>query len=200
MPLPAGRFSRVTGVRNETGLTLIEVLISLSLMALILGVLSQFLYSGVRVQNKNAQAYERQYLLKSLYQVFSSDLAALTAGPYLPEKAFLGKEYELSFWREDSAGLVQIKYRYSLPEKKLYKSIGFWGSAPEETVLFEGLTDWKFQYYQAKNKNWLLEWDPDLKEETPRLISISFKTGGKDFQKIVLPVRVGWSMDNNHEI
>lgn len=198
MPLPAKRPLRVIGTRTESGLTLIEVLVSLSLTAVLLGVISQFLYTGIHLKNKSERAYERQHLMKAIYQTVSNDISPLATGPYLPENALKGDQYELSFWRESNAGLHNIKYRYDPQTKKVYKAAGFWGSKPEETVIFDDISDWKFSYYDPKTKWHLSEWDLKLKEEIPSLIGISIKTKTADLGTIFIPVKVWHSEDKSN--
>lgn len=197
--MSAGQSLQVTGKPNESGLTLIEVLISLSLVVLILGVLNLFLYSGFRFQGKYDRAYERKYLLKSLYQVCRSDLASMVTGPYLPEASLVGNDYELSFWRESAAGLFQIKYRFDPQEKKLYRAIGFWESEKQETVLFEAIDDWKFEYFDGDSKNWVSEWSPELKEEIPALVGVSYQTAESGLIRIVFPIKLKQHKDNHDE-
>lgn len=193
MPFYARPSLKATVIRNESGLTLLEVIASLSLLAILLGVLTQFLYAGLRVKEKTDQAYERQHLLKNFHQTVSADLASLVVGPYLPENAVSGDDYEMNFWQESNNGLLQIRYRYDLQEKRLLRATCFWGGKPEETVIFTDITKWKIEYFRFKTKNWLTVWKPSHKDEIPALIRFTLATKNADLGELVFPIKVWYN-------
>lgn len=180
---------RVIAAQNEKGLSLLEMLISLTFTAVLLGVLSQFLYSGVRFWGKNDQAYRRLSQFKMVFQVTYNDLASAFAGSYLPEFSLTGDEYQLSFWKETTAGLVLVNYRYDSFKKIVYRSAGFWGSKPEENEVFTDIVSWRFEYYKPDQKNWLLEWKPERKDQIPSLVRITVKTKTTDLGSMVIPLK-----------
>jgi prepilin-type N-terminal cleavage/methylation domain-containing protein len=177
-------------VQNEQGMTLIELLASLSLIAILLAVLSQFLYSGVRLWGKDDQAYERRRQLLVISQTLSTDLASLVNSPYLAEPAMKGDEYGFDFWRTTHDGLVQINYRFDQSEGKVFKSAGFWGSKPQENPIFTQVKEWKIEYFRLKTKNWESDWQPtDNKTDIPSLIRITFRVGTNNQEVLVIPIK-----------
>ncbi|MGE5581344.1 MAG: type II secretion system protein J [Bacillota bacterium] len=193
MPFGKKRLLPVTALRNESGLTLLEVIASLALMALILGVLSQFLYSSNRLKIKTDQAYERQHLLENFHRLMAADTLAICAGAYLPENAMTGGDYQITFWLENEAGLNQVTYRFDPQEKKVYRSASFWGSKPEEVPVLTGVTQWRIEYFQAKTKNWLTVWQPSRKDEIPALLRFTVATRSADLGELVFPVKVWYN-------
>jgi type II secretory pathway component PulJ len=158
------------------GMTLAEVVASLALSILLLGMLSQFLYSGAGLWNKNDQAYQNQHQLKFIYQTIANDLENVFSGRFLPEETFQGEEYHFNCWCESNSGLKRIEYRYDLQEKAVWRWAGYWGSAPEERKLYSGVSEWRFEYFDPKNCNWVLSWDPSTKTELPSLLKVTAKT------------------------
>ena len=181
--------SRATGPKSEAGYTLIEILFVLAITAFLLVILSEFLFSGMRLWAKNDQAYRRQHQIKLVYQVINKELSTLYINPYLPDKALTGTDIEAEFWKESTAGLVKVKYRYEQTEHILYRSVGFAGTTPSETALFKNIKDWKFEYYQPHTQNWVLEWDPKEKTSVPSLIRISIATKESDLGTFTIPVK-----------
>lgn len=173
---------------KENGMTLAEVLAALALTALLLSMLSQFLYSSISLWSKNDKAYRKQHQLKYVYQTIANDLGGVFSSRFLPEKQFQGEELRLNFWVEDSRGLECIGYRYDYESKALWRSSGFWGSAPEEQKLFTGVSEWRFEYFEPKKKNWVLYWEPSFPAELPSLIKITAKTDLGILGPFVFPI------------
>lgn len=174
---------------NEAGMTLAEVLASLALTGLLLGLLSQFLYTSVRLWSKNDQAYRKQHQLKYVYQSLANDFGTVFSSRFLPEEPFQGEELKLSFWSENYHGLEQIQYRYDFETKALWRSAGFWGSEPEERKLFTGISEWKFEYFEPEKRNWVLYWKPSYRTELPSLIRITAQTELGAIGPLVFPIK-----------
>ncbi len=180
--------SKVSGNRTEAGYTLLELLFSISITGLLLAILSQFLLSGVRMWERNDRGYRRQHQLKLVYQTAYNEISTMCYGEYLPEYLIDGGDTRLSFWRETPRGLEFVNYRYDLNEKVIYHSQGFYGSEPPEVVLYKGIENWEFEYFDPKNRNWLREWKSD-KKELPALIRITVKTKDADLGTLTVPVK-----------
>ncbi len=188
--------SRVSGNRSEAGFTLLELLFSISITGLLLAILSQFLLSGVQLWERNDRGYLRQHQLKLVYQTAYNEFSTMCHGEYLPDFIINGDEWQLMFWRETIKGLVFVKYRYDLNEKTVYHSEGFYGSKPEETILYKDIIKWQFEYFDQKNRNWLREWKSDRKE-LPALIRITVKTKDADLGTLTVPVKAWHEVQQN---
>lgn len=161
---------------NEKGMTLAEVVAALALTSLLLGLLSQFLYTTVGLWSKNDKAYRYQHQLKYVYQTLANDFGTVFTSSFLPEESFKGEELQLSFWSENYRGLEQIRYRYDYENKTLWRSAGFWGSEPEAQKLFTGISEWRFEFFEPKNRNWVLYWKPSYRTELPSLVKVTART------------------------
>ena len=199
MPLSTKKSLKVTGAKNEAGLTLIEMLVTLSITAFLFLVLSQFLLSGVQLWAKNDHAYRRQHLLNLVFQSLNRDLGAMIPGGYLPEVAASGDQYQFKCWIENEQGLIQLEYRYDQQERKVYRIVGFWGGQPVEKVLLEEVDDWKFEYFQAHSKRWLITWSPEQRSEVPALIKVTFKTKLGDLGSMIIPVNTAQDSKEDSE-
>lgn len=160
----------------ENGITLAEVVASLALSILLLGMLSQFLYSGASLWSKNDRAYRNQHQLKFIYQTIANDLENVFGGRFLPEETFRGEEYLFNCWCETNTGLKRIGYRYDLYEKAVWRSVGYWGGPAEERKLVSNVAEWRFEYFDPNKSNWLLYWEPTAKTKLPSLVKITAKT------------------------
>jgi prepilin-type N-terminal cleavage/methylation domain-containing protein len=179
----------VTASRNESGMTLIELLASLSLLAILLAVLSQFLYTGTRMWGKSDRACERRHQLRFISQTLNTDLGLLVNSPFLAEPAINGDEYGFTFWAVTNDGLVQVKYHFDSQEQKVFRSAGFWGSKPPENQMFDQVKEWKVEYYRPKTKNWELQWQPTLKSDIPSLIRVTVTVGNNSLGSLVFPIK-----------
>lgn len=200
MPHPGSLSLKTIGVPDhshskETGYTTMEMVAAITLTALILAILAQFLLSGVRLWDKNNQAFGKERELKVIYQTLNRDLTAMYYHPFLPEPPILGNEQELIFWQEGTAGLVRVKYWYDQGTKEVYRSAGFWGSEPEGRILFKGVTSWKFEYFEPHTRDWLLEWEPKQTRPLPGLIRVTFKTEKSNVGSLVFQVICGYDRE-----
>lgn len=182
------RIRKITPLK-EAGMTLAEVLASLTLTIFLLGLLAQFLKDGVSLWSKNDRAYRNQHQLKYVYQTLANDLEGVFIGRFLPDKPFQGEELRLVFWNEGNEGLKQIGYRYDLETKTVRRWSVFWGGDPEESVLLNGVSEWRFEYFEPGKKNWVLEWNPSTAMELPSLVKITAKTDLGMLGTIVFPVK-----------
>ena len=174
---------------NETGYTSMELLAALTLTAMILAILAQLMLNGIKLWDKNNQAFARQRQLKIIYQTLYRDFTSMYFHPFLPEAPVLGNEQQLVFWQESTKGLVMVKYWYDPGTKEVYRSQGFWGSEPEGRIIFKGITSWQFEYFEPHSQNWLLEWKQVEKRPLPGLIRVTIATEKSKWAPLVFPVK-----------
>ena len=174
--------------KSEAGFTLLEMLFSIGITGLLLVILAQFMVSGIKLWERNDRGYRRQHQMKFIYQSVYQEVSCMLCGDYLPEYIISGDDYKLSFWRESDAGLILVTYRYDMNDKKVYRSEGFYGSSPGDTVLFEDIINWQFEYFEPETRNWLREWTSD-RRELPALIRITAKTKDSNLGALTIPVK-----------
>ncbi|MGD8401282.1 MAG: hypothetical protein PVH64_10195 [Bacillota bacterium] len=172
-------------------MTLLEVVASLTLIAFILGVMSEFLYNGVRFWARNDHAYQRQHQLQSIYQTIHNDLESAFSGAYFAENSFKGETAELEFWRETVYGLEQKLYRFDREAQQVTCSNGLWGVLPEGRVIFTGIKEWEFAYFDPIAAQWLYIWNPSSKSALPALVRLTVKTALGGPGTLVFPLNAG---------
>jgi hypothetical protein len=162
---------------------------SLAITAVLLAVLSQFLFSAAGLWGKNDRAYRGQHQFKLIYQTVYSDLSAAYAGGYLPVAALAGEPTGLRFWKETPSGLQQVSYRFDPSQAKVFRSTGFWGGSAPETELFREIVAWQWEYYQPSTRNWLPEWRPGIGPGLPALIRLSVRTKTRNLGNMIIPLQ-----------
>lgn len=185
-PIEAGLMP--AGGRGESGFTLPEVILAISFTAILLGVLAQLLFGGVRIWEKIGRGYSRQHQLLLIDRWFRNDLGALITGQYLPETAIRGDQSKLEFWIRSSSGLVKVQYSYDSASGTVNRATGFWGGNAVEQPVLKTVSEWQFEYYDPVSENWLLSWDPVQLNRIPALIRVTVKTRDFDLGRLVFPI------------
>jgi hypothetical protein len=170
---------------------LLEAIASLTLIALILGVMSEFLYNGVRFWARNDHAYQRQHQLQSIYQTFYDDLESAFSGAYFTENSFKGETEELEFWRETAYGLEQKSYRFDREAQQVTCSSGPWGVLSEDRVIFTGIKEWEFAYFDPATAQWVYIWNPSQRAALPALVRLTVRTALGGPGTLVFPINGG---------
>lgn len=176
-------------LQNESGVTMLEMVAALSLTALLLGILSQLLFSGVRLWSRQDRFYQQQHRFKFVYQTLYNDFSTAFASTYLPEPAMKGDDVEVQFWSETEKGLVQIKYCYDHTEQTVSRTEGFWGQEVAAKPLFKEVQQWKLEYFEPEWKSWVADWDHGDKGKLPSLIRVSIATKSGDLGTMTFPVK-----------
>jgi prepilin-type N-terminal cleavage/methylation domain-containing protein len=179
MEKPIKKLLGVFTKSNERGVTLLEMVAAMTIIAFMLAVLAQFLFSGVRLWGQQDSNYRQQHRLTMIRQILNYDLSSLLVGNYLPEDSVRGDDLQLQFWSEAADGLVLVTYYYDPEQQTVFRCAGFWGQKAPEVPLFKEITEWKFAYFESKGKNWTATWKATRKNEIPALIRVTAcaKTG-----------------------
>jgi type II secretory pathway pseudopilin PulG len=176
---------------SENGMTLLETLAAISLTAVLLGILSQLLFSGVRLWGKQSASYRLQHQQSLVFQNLTMDFERLVARTYLPEPALAGNELKMACWDDTATGLMRVIYTYKPDEKSVCRLAGLWGQTPAETLVINEVQDWKFEYYNPKTASWTGEWSPKLKSQLPCLIKVTAVTKYGRFRPMIFPLKPG---------
>jgi hypothetical protein len=179
MEKPVKKLFGVSAKFNERGVTLLEMVAAMTITAFMLAVLAQFLFSGARLWGQQDCNYRQQHRLTMIRQILDYDLSSLLVGNYLPEDSVWGDGLKLQFWSEAADGLVRITYYYDPEQQTVFRLAGFWGQEAPEVPLFKEITEWKFEYFESKWKNWTSTWKARRKNEVPALVRVTAhaKTG-----------------------
>lgn len=180
---------RLTGGSGESGFTLAEVLVSLTLIGLVLAVMSEFLYNGVSFYARSNRVYERQHHLNFIYRTLHNELDTLCSNPFLPENAFEGDGESMTFWRESSDGLYRTTYRFDVDNRQLLFARNFYGGSPVEKVLFKDVEALRFDYFDPLTQNWTPQWHPAQKADIPALVRVSLTTRAGKLGDLVFSIK-----------
>jgi general secretion pathway protein J len=205
---------------REKGFTLIEILIAISLTA----VLVVIVFSALRLaQRSDEKGRERQELSQRMRAV-SDRLAFLLRGAYPlfvqeEEKTYLlfdGTETSLSFVTastdavpaekardageegapiEDISGLKKVTITAGDEGLKISENLFFMKKEGEkEYVLDPEIDNLKFEYLEVNENesSWVSAWDPEEKTDLPRGVRITFwlKQAGKEYQAPAIEVSI----------
>lgn len=163
----------VTPRAAEAGFTLIELMISLALFALI-AVAGAAMVDGVlSVQARTAGRLDRLAELQRAMVVLGNDLSQQAGGPVA------GQGSTLLFSRPlpRALGLPQ-PIRYALADHALVRVAGDKG--PRQTVL-TGVSAAAFRFYRGRQDGWIDRWPPsrELEKSWPLAIEISLTIAGE---------------------
>lgn len=153
--------------RGEAGFTLLELMISLGLFALI-AVAGLALVDGIiKVQDRTEGRFDRLADLQRAMFVVSSDLDQIARGNVT------GSAANLEFSRAAPAvGGAAVPVRYSIANGNLVRQIG---PAPQE--LLRGITALRWRFWDGA---WVNSWpiDDKQRERWPRAVEIEMQVAG----------------------
>lgn len=198
MELSLKKCLKKPSLNSESGVTMLEMVAALSLTAFMLAVLSQLLFSGIRLWNNQDHSYAQQHRFKFIYTTLYNDFGTILVGDYLPCAAVKGDDTKVKFWSDSGRGMVLVSYAYDPEIKAVRRWEGLWGQVEEPGVpLFKDVTSWKVEYYKTKYKSWVTEWAPDTVGEVPSMIQVTVKTKTGNLGTMTFPVKAWRKKDGN---
>jgi prepilin-type N-terminal cleavage/methylation domain-containing protein len=190
---------RHTKMFRHAGFTLIEVMLALSLFAL----LGAILYGAISIAQAAAQksqaSFEKSQQLRSAMDLLGTYIrSSYPLRPAQQDAAifYQGEEQELSFVSAYSVAMggrgmarihVQLdggsdgggalKLEEELPATMGDESAGGYRNS---FVLGEGVSEFRFSYLdaQAEKDEWAVKWDGKEKRTLPRAVRLTFRAGG----------------------
>ncbi|WP_066800580.1 type II secretion system protein GspJ [Sphingomonas soli] len=153
--------------RGEAGFTLLELMISLGLFALI-AVAGLALVDGIiKVQNRTEGRSDRLADLQRAMIVISTDLDQIAPG------TMSGAGQDLSFSRAAPAvGGVAVPVRYSIANGNLVRQIG-----PQPQEVLTGIATLRWRFWDGV---WVNTWpvDDKTRERWPRAVEVEMAVAG----------------------
>lgn len=180
---------------NHLGFTLIEVLIALTIFA-IMGLASYQLLSGeVRVQQQLQQASQRIHHLQRGMQRLSQDLRQIVLRPVRAdygdnEPALIGNSDSITFTRNGwsnalgrpRSDLQRVHYEIILQENNSYLERQFWnsldrapGSEPVRQLVLPDITEIRLRYLDSEKEQWLEHWPPNGEASNDLLLPLAIE-------------------------
>lgn len=196
-----GRLEKLTG---RAGFTLIEVMLALSLFALLGAVLYGAMSLGQAAAKKTEAVFEKNQQLRSVMDLLASYIRSSYPLRPTPQDAsvfYQGDEQELSFVSAYSVamggrGMAKISVRFDrdgegqsgalkLEEELPASADGGAGAYRNSVVLRDGVSDFRFAYLdpQLDKEDWAEKWDGKEKRILPRAVRMSFRAdGGREIE------------------
>ena len=158
------------------GFTLLEVLVTMVIMALLVTLLTQALQQSLRMRER-MQQHQRSTRVESLQEQWFRDTVGSAVADLPDALGFMGGDAEsievLTSAPLDAMGLQRI--RWSLKAVDGGHALHYSGSSLRDTVVIRGpLRDAKFLYLDDEGK-WLQEWSPEAGDKFALPRAVRFK-------------------------
>ena len=199
----------------QSGFTLIEVTIAITLLALIVVMLYGSFYLGERAMAK-AQARSEQSQAVRTFEEFLAQYIH-SAHPYRasarnPGVYFIGDDRSVEFISSLSVGLggrgmakvrvsselagnqgATVTLEEEMPVRVSEKDIGAGGGYRNSIVIAEGLRGFRIEYLdsESENESWVDEWDGQQRRKLPRAIRLVYRGDGGQEVRRVFPIIIG---------
>jgi general secretion pathway protein J len=193
--------SRKSEARSRGGFTLLEVIISITILSLITVIIGSAFRLGIQAWGKGERETEDGQRLRSLSSLLSQQLRSLYPYPVKLEGkdedvvAFKGEPDSITFVTSvtDSSygGLKWVQYTFRdgvllykeglLPDKKFEEHIK---DKHNEEIVDSGIDKFQFSYLAEDDDEWTESWDDE--EEVPGAVRVTLS----DFQPFVIKIPV----------
>ncbi len=201
------------GTGDERGFTLIEVLLSLSILVVMIGLVLSALRLGQRSMEKGEKAMDEAAARRFIVKRLSSDVSSmlLYAEQGLGDRKnylFKGLEGQLAFVTTYHAGSTGMPWGgasyviYSMGGKGLTlteKTVPFAEpEAKQEGRTFElgpSISGVRFSY--LGESGWMTRWDPALRKRLPLAVRAEFSFGDAAPLVVTVPVWASYSPEGN---
>lgn len=189
---------------SRAGFTLLEVMLALSLFALLGAVLYGAMSVGQSAAKKTEAAFEKNQHLRSVMDLLASYVRSsypLRPAPQDASIFYQGDEQELNFVSAYSVamggrGMAKVSLRFErdgesasgalkLEEELPASADGGAGAYRNSFVLREGVSDFRLAYLdpQLDKEDWAEKWDGKEKRVLPRAVRLSFRgDGGREIE------------------
>jgi general secretion pathway protein J len=170
---------------DPSGFTLLELIISFTILGLILLIIGSSLRLGINAWDRGERIVDESQRARVLWERLSQDIRSTY--PYQIGKdggkriIFEGRSDFLNFVTTTEGigvggGFKSVSYyirneglivkEQSVPDKELDKSKG------KETILEPGVKEINFEFYEKKHESWETSWDIKEKERLPDIIKV----------------------------
>jgi len=211
--------SRVRGSRNtglqtrnssaSAGFTLVEVMLAMTLFALLATILYGAISLGHRAVEKTQGSFEKNQQLRSALDLLGGYIRSsypYRLSPQDPTFYYTGEETELTFvsavslsmggrglakirlsWDGDSDGVGALKIEEEVPLRVAEDSGGGYANS---IVLTNSVTGFHLAYLdpQSEKENWLERWDPAERKTLPRAVRLNFRVNRDHEVEWVFPI------------
>jgi len=200
--------NRSSTISKQVGFTLIEVMLALTLFALLGTILYGAISLGHRAVEKTEASFEKNQKLRSAVDLLGTYIRSsypYRFSPQDPTPFYSGEETELSFvsavsltmggrglakihlsWdgQDDGAGVLQVEEQ--VPMRVSDDSGGYTNSI----VLTDQIAGFRLTYLDPQNEkqDWVERWDPAERKTLPRAVRLNFRVRGDREVEWVFPI------------
>jgi general secretion pathway protein J len=200
----------LSDLNAQAGFTLVEVIIAMSLFALMAVILYGAFDLGHRAVEKGEAAWEKNHRVRMVNGILGDHLRS--AYPYRmsardPVVFFQGEESRLTFvsavslglggrgmskvslyWQDEGSGYGSLILEEQIPVRVQEEDTA--GGYRNSVVLESGVAEVKIDYLpaQPEEDQWVDRWDGSEKRSLPRAVRIHFKNPGEKEQQWTFPV------------
>ena len=200
--------NRSSTISKQVGFTLIEVMLALTLFALLGTILYGAISLGHRAVEKTEASFEKNQKLRSAVDLLGTYIRSsypYRLSPQDPTPFYSGEETELSFvsavsltmggrglakihlsWdgQDDGAGVLQVEEQ--VPMRVSDDSGGYTNSI----VLTDQIAGFRLTYLDPQNEkqDWVERWDPAERKTLPRAVRLNFRVHGDREVEWVFPI------------
>ena len=200
--------NRSSTISRQVGFTLIEVMLALTLFALLGTILYGAISLGHRAVEKTEASFEKNQKLRSAVDLLGTYIRSsypYRLSPQDPTLFYSGEETELSFvsavsltmggrglakihlsWdgQDDGAGVLQVEEQ--VPVRVSDDSGGYTNSI----VLTDQIAGFRLTYLDPQNEkqDWVERWDPAERKTLPRAVRLNFRVHGDREVEWVFPI------------
>lgn len=200
---------RTSAISRQGGFTLIEVMLALTLFALLGTILYAAISIGHRAVEKTQGSFEKNQKLRSTVDLLGSYIRSsypYRTSPQDPTVFYTGEEAELNFvsavslamggrglakihlsWdgQNDGAGVLRIEEQVPV---RVSDDAG--GGYTNEIVLADQVSGFRLTYLnpQSEKEDWVDRWDPAERKTLPRAVRLNFRLEGEREVVWVFPI------------
>jgi len=187
---------------RQTGFTLIEVMIAMTLLALMVAVLYGAFFLGHRAAEKARVRFDKSQTLRSVGEYLGTLIRS--AYPYRSSGEgsvpFSGEKEQLSFVSAVSMGVegrgvskISLSWNGGGGDVTLVEEAPVWAEGHGNTItLWKGAEDLTLEYLDSEDdeERWVNEWDGETKKSLPRAVRVSLRDSSGKELRWVFPIMI----------
>ena len=202
---------RTSALSTQPGFTLIEVMLALTLFALLGTILYGAISLGHRAVEKSQGTFEKNQNLRVAVDLLGNYIRSsypYRASPQTPAIFYTGEETELTFvsafslsmggrgmakihllWESKDGEEGALKLEEQVP-LRLSDENAEGGGYKNEIVLREGISGFRLSYLdpQSEKEDWVEKWDANERKTLPRAVRLNFRSPQEREVEWVFPV------------
>lgn len=188
--------------RGQSGFTLIELMVAITLLALMVAILYGAFFLGHRAAEKARVRFDKSQTLRAVGEYLGALIRSAFPYQAAGEGAvpFSGEKEQLSFVSAVSMGVegqgvakISLSWSGGGGDVVLVEETPVWAEGLGKSVtLWEAAEDLTLEYLDSQNEEerWLTEWDGATKRSLPRAVRLSLRESGGRELRWVFPIMV----------